>query len=71
MASITLNHKTTSHGTGGRIAHFLAAIAEWNRERLRRRQVAGELAVMSEVELHDLGISHADFPAIIDGSYRR
>lgn len=71
MATITLNHKTTSHGTGGRFAHILAAVGEWNRERLRRKQIAGELATMSEIELRDLGISQADFPAIIDGSFRR
>jgi uncharacterized protein YjiS (DUF1127 family) len=70
MATITLN-KTTSRGTGGRFAHFFAAIGEWNRERLRRRQVAGELASMSELELRDLGISQADFPRIVDGTFRR
>ncbi len=71
MATITLNHKTTSHGAGGRIAHLFAAVAEWNRERLRRQNLAGELAGMSDAELHDLGISKADFPAIIDGTFRR
>lgn len=71
MATITLNHKTTSDRTGGRLAHLFAGIGEWNRERLRRKAVAGELTAMSEVELRDLGISQSDFPAIIDGSFRR
>ncbi|MDE2335551.1 MAG: DUF1127 domain-containing protein [Rhodospirillales bacterium] len=71
MTTLTLHHKTTSHGHGGRIAHLFAALAEWNRGRRRRRELAAELASMSELELHDLGISRADFPAILDGSFRR
>ncbi len=71
MATLTLNHKTTSHRHGGRIAHWFAALAEWNRERQQRRDVAAELASMSELELHDLGISKGDFASIIDGSFRR
>lgn len=71
MATITVNHKTTSHGGSGRIAHLFAALADWNRERLRRKNVAGELASMSDMELRDLGISPADFPSIVDGTFRR
>jgi uncharacterized protein YjiS (DUF1127 family) len=71
MATITLNQKTASRRSGGRVAHLFASLAEWNRERLRRKNVAGELFAMSELELRDLGISQADFPAIVDGTFRR
>ena len=71
MTTITLNHKSGARRAGGRLAHLFAALAEWNRERLRRKTVAAELATMNEAELRDIGISRADFPAIIDGSFRR
>ena len=71
MATITLNHKTASHRAGGRLAHLVAAIGTWNRDRLRRKSIADELSAMSEMDLRDLGISRSDFPAIVDGSFRR
>ncbi len=30
-----------------------------------------ELAAMSDPELHDIGISRADIPAVVSGTYRR
>ena len=37
----------------------------------RRRKIVRELSVYNDRDLLELGFSPADFPAIINGSYRR
>jgi uncharacterized protein YjiS (DUF1127 family) len=37
----------------------------------RRRKIVRELSAYNERDLLELGFSPADFPAIINGSYRR
>ncbi len=48
-----------------------ARFAAWRRERQRRVELARELSRLDQRDLVDLGISRADFPAIIRGTYRR
>jgi len=45
--------------------------AAWRAERRRRAHLALELSRLDARDLADLGISRADFPAIIRGTYRR
>jgi uncharacterized protein YjiS (DUF1127 family) len=43
----------------------------WREKRRERARVARELLSYSDRELFDLGISRADIPAVINGTYRR
>jgi uncharacterized protein YjiS (DUF1127 family) len=45
----------------------IARFDEWR----RRRVLLGELMSLNDRDLADLGIGRADFPAILDGTYRR
>ncbi|HTU54489.1 MAG TPA: DUF1127 domain-containing protein [Acetobacteraceae bacterium] len=57
----------SSAGTGSLRGRF----GRWIAERRRRRQLAHELAQLSDRDLTDLGIGRADFSAIIRGTFRR
>lgn len=48
-----------------------ARFAAWRAERRRRARLALELSRLDARDLADLGISRADFPAIIRGTYCR
>lgn len=48
-------------------ARFLA----WRERRRERARIARELLSYTDRELFDLGISRADIPAILDGTYKR
>ena len=50
---------------------ILTAFTAWRTEQRKRAQIARELATHTDRELFDLRILHADFPAIIDGTYTR
>lgn len=72
MTTITFSHRSShAHRGEGRIAGLVAAFAAWRHERRQRSRLAHELANMSDAECHDIGISRADFRAILDGTYRR
>jgi len=43
----------------------------WRAEQRRRRQIVRELNAHTPRELLDLGLSRADFPAILNGTYSR
>ncbi|HWK47471.1 MAG TPA: hypothetical protein VNT30_22290 [Stellaceae bacterium] len=47
------------------------AFSAWRAEQRQRNEIARELASYSSRELQDLRIDRADFPAIINGTYRR
>jgi uncharacterized protein YjiS (DUF1127 family) len=57
------------------LARSISALpAQWKArrdEQRRRRQILRELNAHTDRELADLGFSRADFPSILDGSYRR
>ena len=54
-----------------RIAVLKAAWQARRAERRERRQIVRELSTYTDRELLDLGFSRADFPAILNGTYRR
>jgi uncharacterized protein YjiS (DUF1127 family) len=56
---------------GVTLGRVVARLDAWLFKRRERAQLTNTLAKMSERDLHDLGISRADFPAIIQGDYRR
>lgn len=56
--------------SGGR-RPLSARFAAWRAEHRRRVRLAHELDRLDATELADLGISRADFSAIIHGTYRR
>lgn len=71
MTTITLNHRPHAHRHESRLASLVATFGAWRRRRQERHQLARELASMSDTECHDLGITRADFHAILNGTYRR
>jgi uncharacterized protein YjiS (DUF1127 family) len=48
-----------------------AQFAAWRAKRAYRARIARELNTYTDRELFDLGIQRADFPAILNGSFRR
>ncbi|MBV8402411.1 MAG: DUF1127 domain-containing protein [Acetobacteraceae bacterium] len=54
-----------------RIVALKAARQARRAERRERRQIVRELSAYTDRELLDLGFSRADFPAILNGTYRR
>jgi uncharacterized protein YjiS (DUF1127 family) len=56
-----------SHAVSERRARF----AEWRAKRAYRARIERELNTYTDRELFDLGIQRADFPAILNGSFRR
>ena len=47
------------------------ADSRWRAMRRERALIARELANMQDTDVRDLGISRSDFPAILDGTFRR
>ncbi len=54
-----------------RPASLKARLLAWRERRRERARIARELLSYTDRELFDLGISRADIPAILDGTYRR
>ena len=54
-----------------RPASLKARFSAWRARRQERARIARELLSYTDRELFDLGISRADIPAIINGTYRR
>jgi uncharacterized protein YjiS (DUF1127 family) len=53
------------------IAQRRAEFSAWRAKRAYRARIARELNTYTDRELFDLGIQRADFPAILNGSFRR
>src|SRR5436305_1962852 len=53
------------------VSEFPSRLRARRDEQRSRRQTVRELNVYTDRELLDLGFSRADFPAILDGTYRR
>jgi uncharacterized protein YjiS (DUF1127 family) len=72
MASHVIDTTTnTAHDAASLWAETTLRFSEWRRKRASRARVARELATYTDRELFDLGISRADIPAVINGTYRR
>jgi len=56
---------------GAIMGRLLARLDGWLYERRHRNEVRTILSQMSDRDLRDLAISRADFPAILNGTYRR
>jgi uncharacterized protein YjiS (DUF1127 family) len=56
---------------GVALGRMVARLDTWLFERRQRSDLRRTLTLMGDRDLRDLGISRADFPAIMDGSYRR
>ena len=70
MAAHALNSAAGFAGAD-RPATLKARFQAWRTRRQERARIARELLTYTDRELFDLGISRADIPAIIDGTYRR
>ena len=57
--------KPAAHGFGTWVAHRLASLAEWH----RRRAVMQEMAMMTDRELSDIGLSRADLNRVFEPSF--
>jgi uncharacterized protein YjiS (DUF1127 family) len=55
----------------GRVAEAAQLVSEWRSKRAYRARISRELETYTDRELFDLGISRANFPEILDGSFRR
>ena len=53
------------------ISRAKKAFGEGTAEARRMARAYDELTTMSDPELHDIGISRADIPAVLSGTYRR
>ena len=57
--------KTQNHGFGHLLTHVMETFAAWR----RRQAVVQELAMMSDRELADIGLSRADLPRVFDPAF--
>jgi uncharacterized protein YjiS (DUF1127 family) len=57
--------KPHGHGIGSWLAGRLAALSEWH----RRRGVMQEMALMTDRELSDIGLSRSDLVRVFDPSF--
>ena len=57
--------------TGAVMGRIVARLDTWLFQRRERAELVKTLRRMGDRDLRDLGISRADFPAIIQGVYRR
>jgi uncharacterized protein YjiS (DUF1127 family) len=62
---------TTAHDAASMWAETKHRFSAWRRQRASRARIARELATYTDRELFDLGITRADIPAVINGTYRR
>ena len=53
------------------LGRMVARLDGWLERRRERAELVRTLRMMGDRDLRDLGISRADFPAIIEGVYRR
>jgi len=53
------------------MGRMVARLDAWLFRRRERAELVRVLHMMSDRDLRDLGISRADFPAIVEGVYRR
>jgi len=67
--SITTFRPATPMGV--RMGRVVAWFDAWLLRRRERAELIRTLRMMNDRDLHDLGISRADFPAIVEGVYRR
>ena len=56
---------------GSMFERLAARLENWLNARRERAELVRTLRMMGERDLRDLGISRADFPAIVEGVYRR
>jgi len=71
MASHVLDQAAAGLGSAERAPTLKARFLAWRERRRERARIARELLSYTDRELFDLGISRADIPAIINGTYRR
>jgi uncharacterized protein YjiS (DUF1127 family) len=57
--------------TGAVMGRIVARLDNWLFQRRERAELVKTLSKMGDRDLRDLGISRADFPAIVQGVYRR
>jgi uncharacterized protein YjiS (DUF1127 family) len=57
--------KTPSHGVGHLLSHVVEAFAAWR----RRQAVLQEMAMLSDRELADIGLTRADLPRVFDPTF--
>jgi uncharacterized protein YjiS (DUF1127 family) len=67
--SISTFHPTTP--AGAVLGRIVARLDAWLFQRRERSELVRTLRMMGDRDLRDLGISRADFPAIVEGVYRR
>ena len=67
--SISTFHPTTP--AGAVLGRIVARLDAWLFQRRERAELVRTLRMMGDRDLRDLGISRADFPAIVEGVYRR
>jgi uncharacterized protein YjiS (DUF1127 family) len=67
--SISTFHPTTP--AGAVLGRMVARLDAWLFQRRERAELVRTLRMMGDRDLRDLGISRADFPAIVEGVYRR
>ncbi len=70
MASHVIQN-TSTRPLAVRWADLKQRFEDWRAARRRREQIWRELHSYSDRELFDLGISRADIPAIVAGTYSR
>jgi uncharacterized protein YjiS (DUF1127 family) len=69
-ATMTIRARSTFvPETEGGIVAAVRGAAAWLGAALKRRAVIGELSMMSDHELADIGISRADIPNVFDRAY--
>jgi uncharacterized protein YjiS (DUF1127 family) len=69
-----MNEATEGYATGSLAARWSSVkqrVADWRQARRERAQMRRELLSYTNRELFDLGVSGADIPAIVAGTYRR
>jgi uncharacterized protein YjiS (DUF1127 family) len=63
--------RTSTHGSTSVWTETKQRFSAWRRQRATRARITRELATYTDRELFDLGITRADIPAVINGTYRR
>jgi uncharacterized protein YjiS (DUF1127 family) len=56
---------------GDTMGRLVARLDAWLFRRREHADLVRSLRLLTERDMQDLGISRADFPSIIDGTYRR
>ena len=57
--------KTAGHSVVGLLSGFIARLAEWQRSRV----IMEEMAMMSDRDLSDIGLTRADLPRVFDAAF--